>query len=107
MSERQKTEAALARIRALYGTPEGEYGPTAFVEHHLEELSAAEWSACLGVEAPTARQVLDGLILVGAWDSAEDGVIDTYDFSLPGDVTNYLISVRFDGDEIVSVEMES
>ncbi|WP_208354590.1 DUF2004 domain-containing protein [Pseudaestuariivita rosea] len=102
-----KQEAARAKIRALYGTPEGEDGPTLFVSHHLDELSSDEWKQCLAIEKPTAEQILDGLVLVSAWDSKEDGNIDTFDFSLPNNMTNYLIAVRFDGDEIESVDMES
>lgn len=102
-----KAETALIAIRKSYGTPEGEEGPNEFIEHHLEELDATAWTASLGVPTPTPEQILDGLVLVGSWDSEEDGVIDTFDFGLPNNVTHYMISVRFEGNEVAWITMES
>ncbi len=100
-------EKALARVKALYGTPEGEFGPTLFVAHHLEELDVEAWEKTIGIRNPEPSQILDSLVLVASWGSEDEEKVDTYDFSLPNDITDYLISVRFDGDQIAEVSMES
>jgi len=105
-SERQAS--ALGAIKSLYGKPEGENGPTLFVVHHLEELEAAYWLGTLGTERPRPDQILDALVLVGAWGAEGGDDINTFDFSLPHDATNYVLSVRFSDDgEVEDVSMES
>jgi len=104
----QKQKLALAKIKSIHGTPEDEFGPSLFVSHHIEEIEDAYWINNYGTKAPPAEKILDSLVLVGSWSSNDDDKIDTFDFSLPGNVTNYLISVRFDetGD-IDEISMES
>jgi hypothetical protein len=50
-------------------------------------------------------------VLRSHWGDDDDGDeegIDTFDFTLPDEVTDYVISVRFDEDgEVESVSMES
>lgn len=104
----QRTAAALRAINAAYGTAEGEFGPTLFVSHHLEEFDPAYWLKTFGTAKPDARQILSALVLVDSWSSGDDENIDTFDFGLPGDVSNYLLSVRFDDDgQVLDVSMES
>ena len=104
----KKAKTALAKIKSLHGTPEGEYGPTLFVSHHLEEISKAEWMELLKTETPTSEQMLDALILIDTWSTSDDGAIDTYDFSLPDNLTNYLLSACFSADgKSIEVSMES
>ena len=104
----KKAKTALAKIKSLHGTPEGEYGPTLFVSHHLEEISKAEWMELLKTETPTSEQMLDALVLIDAWSSYDDDVVDTYDFGLPDNLTNYLLSARFSKDyKSIEVSMES
>ena len=100
-------QAARDHISSIYNKPEGEFGPTLFVEHHLEELSKDEWVAAVGRENPQPNEILNALVLLDAWDSEGDGTLITFDFTLPGHLTNYLISVRFDGDKITEDSMES
>ena len=107
MDKENHKQAALIKIRSLYGTPTGEDNVTLFVDHHLAEIEPDYFSKTYGTASPTAHQLLDSLILIGAWSSEDDGNIDVFDFSLPGNVTNYLISVRFAGDDIQEISMES
>lgn len=96
------TAAALAAIKAIFGTEQDEYGATAFVQHHLEQLEPSYWKKHLGIETPEPAEVLNCLELVSHWDN------DTvFDFSLPESVSDYVISVRFDEDgkpEDISME---
>ena len=99
--------AARAKLLEMLGTDDGEFGPTVFVSHHKEELSADYWASAFGNADPLPDEIIRGLVMVDSWSSEDDDNIDTFDFSLPGEVTNYLLSVRFDGDEIADVSMES
>lgn len=104
----QKEKIVLTKIRSLYGTPEGEFGPTLFVSHHLDEVEKADWLTVLKTENPTPQQILESLVLVDAWSTTDNETNNTYDFSLPGNVTNYLLSVRFsEDDRVEDVSMES
>ena len=56
---------------------------------------------------PEPRQVLDLLVLKPRDDEEEEQAA-ILDFTLPGDVTNYLISVEFDdAGNVAGVAMES
>ena len=102
----QRTKAALAAIKEAYGTEEDEYGSTLFVSHHLKEIDKSYWQEHFGSESPEPAKVLDGLVLVSDFEDEED--LENLDFSLPGDVTNYLICVSFDEDgEVEEISMES
>ncbi|WP_170336830.1 DUF2004 domain-containing protein [Ruegeria arenilitoris] len=107
MSIDERERDAREKIKALYGTPEGEFGPTLFVSHHKEELETDYWTDTYSTDAPTAEQILDSLVLVDTWSSEDDDNVDTYDFSLPNEATNYLLSARFEDGEVVEVSMES
>lgn len=99
---------ALEKIKSLFGTPEGEFNSTLFISHHMEELEEADWLSLLKVKQPKPQQILKALVLVDKWDSNEDGQINTYDFSLPENITDYLISVRFSEDgKIKDASLES
>ena len=53
-------------------------------------------------------QVLDILVLQSHWGEDDDDGIDTFDFTLPDEVTNYVLSVEFDENGNVSgLSMES
>ncbi|HRY49500.1 MAG TPA: DUF2004 domain-containing protein [Candidatus Paceibacterota bacterium] len=106
-SEIKKREAAArAAIKKAYGTADGEDGPTLFVSHHLEELDAAFWKQHFSTERPDPQRILDGLVLRSHWGG--DDEIDTFDFTLPDEATQYVISVAFDEDGVVAgIAMES
>ena len=79
-----------------------------FVSHHLDELDAAYWKKHAGTPRPSPKQVLDLIVFDSHWGEEGDDGFDVFDFTLPDEVTNYVISVRFDDDgEVGSVEMES
>lgn len=100
--------SARQAIKSLYGRPGGENGPTLFVSHHLTELEPAYWLKATGSERPNPEQVLDALVLVDSWASDGDETIDTFDFGLPEDASNYLLSVRFGDDgRVQDISMES
>ena len=101
-----KSQIALARINAIFGTDEGEHGPDLLVSHLPEEIGEDYWKNLPGMAEPSPEQILDALVQEAAWDSEGDGVVDASDFSLPNDATDYLISVRFTEDEICKVTME-
>ena len=107
MSKEKREAVARAKLLELLGSEEGEFGSTLFVSHHKEELGSEYWKGEFGEVDPKPEEIIEGLVLVGSWDSEDGGNIDTYDFSLPGGVSNYLLSVRFAGDEISDVSMKS
>ena len=100
----RRAEAALAAIQGAYGTPEDEYGGTLFVSHHLEHVGEDYWLKHVGSASPEPKEVL-GLLEIHS--DLEDG-LEVLDFSLPGEVSNYLICVTFgeDGD-VEGISMES
>lgn len=102
-----RTRKALDAIQRSFDTDAGEFGVTLFVEHHVAELDGEYWRAQLGTDSPTASQVLGLLTLPSHWGDEENG-IDVFDFVLPGEVSDYLLSVRFDEQgEIEEISMES
>ena len=104
ISRREK--AARAHIDAIYGTPEDEFGATLFVSHHLNELDASYWIKHTGIGAPEPSRVLELLELRIDPDDEEE--LEILDFTLPGSVTNYVLSVEFDDTgKVVGVSMES
>lgn len=104
----QRQNLALAKIQSTYGSPEGEFGATMFVAHHLQEIDENYWIETFGTEAPSPSEIIKALVLVSNWSSEDDGHLDMFDFSLPGNVTDYLLSVRFNSDGVVEdVAMES
>lgn len=94
---------ALAVIKGASGTALGEYSVDEFISHHLEELPASYWGKHLGTAIPTTKSVIELLVLRNKWDDSE-----IYDFTLPGNITDYVISVSFDEDgEVEDITMES
>ncbi len=96
-------QLAIEGIKKSSGTEQGEYGIDEFVSHHLKELSTSYWEKHTGSANPTSIQVISLLVLRSKWDDEE-----TYDFSLPDEVTDYVVSVSFDEDnQIEDIVMES
>jgi Protein of unknown function (DUF2004) len=104
----RRTAAAMAAIKRRMEKNEGEQDVVLFVSHHLEELDAAYWEEQTGTSQPSPQIVLDLLELRSHWGEEDEDGIDTFDFTLPGDVTDYVISVRFDSNgEVEEISMES
>ncbi len=100
--------AAREEIMRLSTEPSGEDSVTLFVNHHLDEVEKEYWLQHFGSEKPNTSDILKSLVLINSWSWDENETIDVFDFSLPNGATNYLISVRFDGEgEVESVDMES
>ena len=105
--ERRK-KIAIYAIKSAFGTEEDEYGATLFVTHHLEEIEESFWQKHLGTTQPEPRRILDILVLRSHWGDDDDDGIDVFDFTLPEDVTDYVISVRFDEEgQVEEITMES
>ena len=103
-SERRQ-KLALGAIKQTYGTATGEDSVNLFVEHHLEELPSSYWQQYLGSSTPETAAVIDLLQFSSSWG---EGDIEYFDFTLPGEVTNYIISVHFDNmGTIDDISMES
>lgn len=101
----RRAKLALDAIQKAYGTGAGEFSTTMFVEHHLEELPQDYWQERIGTASPDPASVLALLELKSNWGESD---IENFDFSLPGDITDYVLSVRFnDSGEIDEVSMES
>lgn len=99
----EKTKNALLAIKSSHGTEAGEYGATLFVSHHLEELEPSCWVKHTGSELPSPEEVLNLLVVQEVWS---DG--SAIDFTLPDEVTNYLLSVSLnENDGIDDISMES
>ena len=109
----RRRNVAMDAIRRVHGTRSDEHGATLFVSHHLNELGDEYWLKHCGVSRPTATQILDVLVFKKHWgcddnDEIDDQSIDTFDFTLPDDVTNYVICVEFDDNgDVDDVSMES
>ena len=95
-----------SKPKAYQLTADDEFGATLFVSHHLKELDSTYWKKHLSTETPEPRRVLELLELHSHWGG--DDEIDTFDFTLPEEVTNYVISVSYDDSGDVSeITMES
>lgn len=105
-SEETRKREPLARtaIGKQVGTSP-EYGVDLFISHHLKELDAEYWLEHAGTEMPSPQQLFQALVLKGHWEDEDEG--EFFDFTLPDDVTQYVICVRFDGDgNVDEVSME-
>jgi hypothetical protein len=102
---KEREKLALDAIKKVFGTEAGEDSVNLFVEHHLAELPQSYWVQHLGSESPEASAVINLLELNSSWG---DGEIENFDFTLPGDVTDYMVSVHFDeSGNIDEISMES
>ncbi|MBH2000997.1 MAG: DUF2004 domain-containing protein [Moraxellaceae bacterium] len=100
----------LARI-AMYKALENQQAEDSvelFIQHHLEEIEPSYWKKHCGISTPTLLQVLALLVLDYQWD---DGGLESYDmldFTLPDEITNYVICVSFnEKGQVIDISMES
>lgn len=100
-----RANLALDAIRKSYGTEAGEFSTTMFVEHHLAELPQDYWQERTGTASPDHTAVLALLEFKSNWGESD---IENFDFSLPGEVTDYVLSARFnETGKIDEISMES
>jgi len=103
IEEREKL--ALHSIKEAFGTAAGDENVNLFVEHHLAELPKSYWQEHLGSEAPQPSAVVTLLTLRSSWGENE---IENFDFTLPDEVTDYVVSVHFnESGDVDGISMES
>ncbi|OAJ70239.1 hypothetical protein A7976_00965 [Methylobacillus sp. MM3] len=101
----KRQKLALEAIKQAFGTESGEDNVNLFVEHHIEELPQNYWQQYLGGDTPEPAAVVDLLQLRSSWGQND---IEYFDFTLPGEVTDYVVSVHFDSSgDVDGVSMES
>lgn len=105
----ERTASAMAAIRQSLDDGDEDSTVALFVSHHLEELDASYWKQHTGSPRPSPKQVVNLLELRSHWGAEDAGGVDNiFDFTLPGKVTDYVISVRFgEGEDVQDIEMES
>lgn len=104
----KREAAARAAIKQAFGTTAGEFTVDLFVAHHLDEMDDDYWQRHLGTRHPEPIGLLDILELRSNREDDENKQLDVCDFTLPEDVTDYVISVRFDEiGNIEDISMES
>lgn len=102
---KEREKLALDAIRQAFGTEAGEDGIGLFIEHHLAELPESYWQEHLGTGTPDPSSVITLLELRSSWG---EGEVEYFDFTLPGEVTDYVVSVQFDeSGSIDGISMES
>lgn len=102
----RREAAARQAIKNGFDMEDEESGAAMFVAFHLEELDAGYWQQHAGTARPTPDNVLDLLVLREHWGGADE--LEHFDFTLPGEVTDFVIGVRFDGaGKVAEISMES
>ncbi|NTV87569.1 MAG: DUF2004 domain-containing protein [Burkholderiaceae bacterium] len=103
--EIQRQKIALEAIKQAFGTEAGEDSVNLFTEHHLAELPQSYWQQHLGSGTPEPASIIGLLQFRSSWGEED---IEYFDFTLPDEVTNYVISVHFDSaGSIDGISMES
>ena len=102
----RRENAARQAIKNGFDMEDEDSGAAMFVAFHLEELAPDYWQARAGTPRPDPASVLDILELHGHWGEKDE--LEYFDFTLPGAVTDYVISVRFDAaGKVAEISMES
>ncbi len=102
----RREQAARAAIKNGFDMEDEESGAAMFVAFHLEELPPEYWQEQMETARPDPAAVLDILELDEHW--GEEDALEYLDFTLPGKVTDYVISVHFDQKgKILEISMES
>ena len=102
--ERRRADA-LAAIRQSAGTTGAEDGIDLFISHHLEQMAPAYWQQHLGTARPDASAVMGLLVCRSSWGQDD---LENFDFTLPGDATQYVVCVHFDSQGVIDgISMES
>ena len=103
---KRRERVAREAIQHAFETGDAEDSARLFVSHHLEELKPGYWRQHLSTAKPEPSAVLGLLVLRSHW--GEDDELETFDFTLPDNVTQYVLCVRFDeAGNVADVAMES
>jgi hypothetical protein len=102
----RREQAARLAIKNGFDMEDEDSGVAMFVAFHLEELPPEYWQEQMETARPTPSGVLDILELRSHWGG--DDEMEFFDFTLPGKVTDYVISVHFDAaGKVHEISMES
>jgi hypothetical protein len=103
---KKREAAARAAIKKAFDPSDDESEVALFISHHLEELDSEYWKKHFSTATPPPLRILESLVLRDHWGG--DDEIETFDFTLPDDVTDYVISVSFDeAGDVAGITMES
>jgi Protein of unknown function (DUF2004) len=101
----EREKIARDAIKRAFGTDEGRDNIGLFIEHHLAELPMSYWRQYLPTASPEPYEIINLLQFRSSWGEAD---IEYFDFTLPDDVTDYVISIHFnDAGVIDTISMES
>lgn len=104
----QREKLARAAMQLALEDQQAEDSVDLYIQHHLEEIEPEYWVKHFGTSSPTPLQVLDVLVLKHDGDDEEIEAYEMLDFSLPDQVTNYVICVSFDSHgQVIDISMES
>jgi hypothetical protein len=93
-------------ISALKKSLNDDYSTKLFISHHLTEINSEYWIEHLGCAKPNSIDIINILVLKEHWGGDAD--IDIFDFTLPDNVTDYVLSVSFDDSgKINEISMDS
>ena len=102
----RRESAARQAIKADFDMENEDSAVALFVAFHLEELDGAYWQQHMDTARPDPSAVSDILVLREHW--GEDDDMEFFDFALPGEVSDYVISVHFDqAGKVDDISMES
>ena len=103
-----REQLARAAMRAALENQQAEDSVELFIQHHLEEIEPDYWKKYSGSTVPTPLQVLDLLVLAAPWESDEIDSREMLDFTLPDEITQYVICVSFNTEgHVIDISMES
>lgn len=75
-----------------------------YIEHHLEEISKEDWEKIFG-KVPNQDEFIDLLELQSSYEY--EGFV-FYDYSLPNNLTDYVICIKTDkNNKLIEISMES
>ena len=97
MSQVDRKQAALYAIKNSADTPYWDGGVKPFLSHHLEVVDPSYWQSEVGTTHPSYSDILE-LILFKAYHGNDL----TLDFTLPGNITTYIIRVVFNAADEIS-----
>jgi hypothetical protein len=102
----RRESAARQAIKTDFDMENEDSAVAMFVAFHLEELDGGYWQQHMGTARPDPSAVPGILVLREHW--GEEDEMEFFDFTLPGDVSNYVISVHFDAKgKVDDISMES
>lgn len=102
----RREHTARDAIKNGFDMEDEDSGVAMFVAFHLEELPPDYWRQHAGTARPDPAAVLDLLVLRKHWGDKDD--LEYFDFTLPGEVTDWVVSVRFDdAGRIADISMET